>query len=74
MKSNSKLLAAASTKNLRNYQNAGKSSVQNTSRVVNGQQSAISARILKQIVGYSQRGVSGTKNYNNESQHHDIKQ
>jgi|688.fasta_scaffold654943_2 hypothetical protein len=48
VKSHSKLLAG-STKNLRTgpYQNIGKSSVQNTTRGVSGQNSAISARILK---------------------------
>lgn len=61
--------SGSSMKNLRigSNQMSGKNSVQNTSRE-NGHNSAISARILKQIIGYSNRiGNKGSKQVNEET-------
>jgi hypothetical protein len=64
---------SGSMKNLRvpiNNQSTAKCSAQNTSRGINGQNSAISARILKEIVGYAQRGPSKPKGTRGDSNFH----
>lgn len=58
---NNNKMSSSSVKNLRVAHNStAKNSVQNTSRA-NVQTSAISARILKEIVGYSHRGINNVK-------------